>query len=229
MKFGKAFTYMFDDPEWVSKYTIGIVISLVPILNLAWIGYAIGIMRNIAKGIEHPLPAWDDIGGKFKDGLFVALAGFVYTLPLSLVACLVYGVAIIPALFSGDDIGSAMAAMSVAVWVILGCCAFVYLLLFSFLVPAMMIHYSREGSFKALFQIKEIFQLATRNIGDYLLGWLAGFVAGAILGLINVIPCIGWLITIVAGAAWINTVTAYAYGNVGMALSAAEDSYRPPA
>jgi len=35
MNFGKSFTYMFEDTNWVSKFLIGIVISVVPVLNIA--------------------------------------------------------------------------------------------------------------------------------------------------------------------------------------------------
>jgi hypothetical protein len=222
MKFSKAFTYMFDDPDWVSKYTIGIVISLVPILNFAWIGYAIGIMRNIAKGEQYPLPKWEDIGGKFKDGLFLAIAGFIYTLPLTLFMCLAWAIIAIPAMMAGNnsDAAGAVAGLGAAVYVLIGCCAFIYVLVFSFFAPAMMIHYARTDSFGSLFQVKEIIQLATKNIGDYMMGWVAQLVGVVILSVVAVIPCIGQLVAAVAGMAWVNTVSGYAFGQVGLALGA---------
>jgi len=224
MNFGKSFTYMFDDPDWVSKYTIGIVISLVPILNLAWIGYAIGIMRNMAQGVSFPLPNWDNLGEKFKDGLLMAVASFVYTLPLTLFFCLGYAVILIPAMMAGDNVDAmeAMAGLGAAGYALVMCCMIVYLLVFSFFYPAMMLHYARMGTFGALFQVGEIVRIATRNIADYLMGWLAGLLAVIILGAVNVVPCIGQLITAIAGVAWLNTVTAYAYGQVGLKIGASE-------
>ncbi len=229
MNFSKSFTYMFDDPDWASKYTIGIVISLVPILNLAWMGYAIGIMRNMASGMQHPLPAWDNVGEKFKDGLLLAIASFIYTLPLTLLVCVV---SVIPAILSGNGNSSDMVdSLAAAGMMVVMCCGLVYLLVFSFFYPAMMLHYSRQGNFGALFQINEIIRLATRNISDYLMGWLAGLVAAIILSVVAVIPCIGQLVAMVAGAAWINTVTAHAYGQVGLKLGPppVEGSFTSPA
>lgn len=212
MNFGKSFTYMFDDPDWTSKYTLGIVISLVPILNLAWIGYGIGIMRNMAKGMVHPLPVWDNIGEKFKDGLLLALASFIYLIP----AWFIFGLAS-AASFIGNDNGdvSPLGGIFLAVC---SCCGFVYLLLFSFLYPAMMIRYARVGTFGSLFQVKEIVQLATQNIGQYLMAWLAGLLAAIILSIVAIIPCLGQLIVIVAGAAWMFTVSSHSYGQVGLSL-----------
>jgi len=86
MNFGKSFTYMFDDENWISKFLVGILISMVPILNIAWAGYGIGIMRNMARGMVKPLPSWDNLGEKFKDGLFIFLASIVYLLPVFIVA-----------------------------------------------------------------------------------------------------------------------------------------------
>ena len=42
----KSFTFPFEDKEWISKLGLGAVISLVPILNFAWSGYLVGIIRN---------------------------------------------------------------------------------------------------------------------------------------------------------------------------------------
>src|SRR5512145_3363998 len=85
--FGQSFTFMFKDPNWVTKYLIGILISMVPILTLAWSGYGIGIIRNMARGDENPLPEWDSIGDKMKDGFLIAIATLVYLIPVWVVLC----------------------------------------------------------------------------------------------------------------------------------------------
>jgi len=35
MDFGKAVSFTFDDPDWITKVAIGGVVTLVPILNFA--------------------------------------------------------------------------------------------------------------------------------------------------------------------------------------------------
>ncbi len=80
MEIGKSFSYPFEDNQWISKLGLGALISLVPILNFAWIGYTVGEKNPIA-GEPWPLPDWSDLGKKFMDGLFFAIAMLIYSLP----------------------------------------------------------------------------------------------------------------------------------------------------
>ena len=206
MNFGKSFTYMFEDTNWVSKFLIGIVISVVPILNIAWAGYGIGIMRNMARGMERPLPSWDNLGEKFKDGLVIFLATFIYLLPAIIVIAIGAGAA--AAL--GDE--SAMTA----VIIVIICCATVYFVAFSILQPALLIHYSRTNTFGSLFQVKEVFSLASQNLGEYLMAWVTGLLAGAVLSILAPILALLCLVPLFLGIAWVTCVTYYAYGQVGL-------------
>jgi hypothetical protein len=210
--FGASFTFMFKDPNWVTKYLIGILIALVPILNLAWSGYGVGIIRNMAQGKENPLPEWDSIGDKFKDGLFVAIAGLIYNLPLLLVACL----ASLPAALIPQDNPDAAGTMFAAVYGLFGCCALVYVLLYSFLLPAMLIHYARNNTFGSLFQVKEIFALVSTNIGQYLMAWLACLLAVFVFSLISPVLTALCVVPIYFGIAWLMSVVHHAYGQVGL-------------
>jgi hypothetical protein len=209
MNFGKSFTYMFEDTNWVSKYLIGIVISLVPILNFAWAGYGIGIMRNMARGMDKPLPSWDNLAEKFKDGLIIAVAIFIYTLP-AIIVLAIGGIA--SAAMDKNTLG--------AVWVVVGCCAGIYFLAFSFLLPALLIHYARKNSFGALFQVSEVTKLATQNIGEYLMAWVTGLIAGGVLSVISPVLVALCVVPFFLGVAWVMSVSFYAYGQVGLSTIA---------
>jgi hypothetical protein len=210
MNFGKSFTYMFEDTNWVSKFLIGIVISVVPILNIAWAGYGIGIMRNMARGMEKPLPSWDNLGEKFKDGLIIFVATFIYLLP----ALIVIGIGAIAGSALGDE--SAMTVVIVAI----SCCATVYFVAFSIMQPALLIHYSRTNSFGALFQVKEVFSLATQNLGEYLMAWVTGLIAGGVLSILAPVLLVLCFVPFLLGIAWVTCVTYYAYGQVGLTTMA---------
>ena len=69
MDIGKSFSFAFEDKQWLSKLGLGAVIAMVPILNFAWSGYMVEIIRNVMKNVQEPLPNWDDIGKKFSEGL----------------------------------------------------------------------------------------------------------------------------------------------------------------
>ena len=210
MNFGKSFAYMFDDANWVSKFLVGIVISMVPILNLAWAGYGIGIMRNMARGMEKPLPSWDNLGEKIKDGLIIFVVTFIYLLP----ALIVLGIGAGIAAATGDD------NIAGGVMIVLGCCVAIYILAFSFLHPAILIHYARTNSFAALFQVGEVFKLATANLGDYLMAWVTGLLAGVVFSIISPILALLCIVPLFLGIAWVTCVSYYAYGQVGLSAIA---------
>jgi hypothetical protein len=206
MNIGKSFTYMFEDDKWVSKYLIGIVISMVPILNFAWAGYGVGIMRNIARGMDKPLPSWDNLGEKIKDGLVIMLATFIYILPAIIVISIG---AIATAVSEGKGASSALVILT-------SCCGGIYLFAFSFLQPALLIHYARTNSFGALFQISQVTKLATKNIGEYLMAWVTGIIAAIIFSFIAPVLAILCIVPLFLGIAWVTSVTYYAYGQVGL-------------
>ncbi|MGB7095956.1 MAG: hypothetical protein WBD62_15035, partial [Anaerolineales bacterium] len=62
MDIGKSFSYPFEDDEWLTKLFLGAIVSAVPILNFAWTGYTVDIMRNVIDGVSMPMPAWSDFG-----------------------------------------------------------------------------------------------------------------------------------------------------------------------
>jgi len=83
MDIGKAFTYVFEDEDWVKKVLIGGVINLIPIVGLLFTsGYMLETLKNVMEGHPLPLPEWDDWGGKFMKGLMAAIIGLVYSLPV---------------------------------------------------------------------------------------------------------------------------------------------------
>ena len=84
MDIAKSFTYVFDDEQWVSKVGMGALVSLLSFLIIPiplLTGWLVGITRNVMNGEKHPMPAWDDLGTLFRDGLSLLVASLVYTLP----------------------------------------------------------------------------------------------------------------------------------------------------
>ena len=69
MDFGKAFSYVFDDSDWLKKVGLGGLIYLVPILNFAAAGYSLEVAQRVINDDPRPLPEWSDIGGKLESSL----------------------------------------------------------------------------------------------------------------------------------------------------------------
>ncbi len=227
MQYEKAFSYQLEDQQWPAKLGLATLISLVPILSFAVVGYSVAIMRNVAAGAAQPLPHWDDFGRKFVDGLIITLAGLVYSTPM-LIALGVPIALLIPsgALRSGNGQPDWARVLGGAGWVVLACVVVfvvVYAFVLSVIRPVILVIFSREGTFASCFRLQEIFQIIRRNSRTFFTTWMAVILAsigvGLIVGLVNLvigwIPCIGWAVGLVLGlgsAIYLLTIDAHLFG-----------------
>jgi len=235
MDIGKSFSYPFEDRQWVSKLGLGAVITLVPILQFAWTGYMVEIIRNVMKGSPEPLPTWDDIGKKFMDGVMLMVAGLVYALPMLIVICLPMGFMVIPVVLSsnGDmqDIANAIAGAGSVLFMCLLCVFMVYALILSVIYPAILIIFAREGTLASCFKFREVFELISKNMSPFLTAWgvslAASFVVGLVSGgaqvILNFIPCLGQIAAFVLAigiVVYTTAIYAHLFGQFGrMALA----------
>jgi hypothetical protein len=100
------FSFPFEQEGWEKRMLIGGLLALggllltytfvlMPLgiaLMLPLLGFAMRVMRHAIRTGETVLPEWTDWGDLFKDGLRYVLVAFVYTLPVTLLICLGYGV-----------------------------------------------------------------------------------------------------------------------------------------
>jgi hypothetical protein len=226
MDIGKSFSYPFEDDEWLSKFFIGAIVNAIPILNFAFTGYTVDIVRNVSDGVSLPLPDWKEFGDKFVKGFLVWAAGFIYGLPAIIIACLPLGLLAIPLALEGSDLSDSFFSVFAGVNIFLICLLAIYMLLLSFYLPAMYINFARKGNFGSCFEIREIFRIISANTGQYLTAWLIFIVGGIVVSLIigivgsvlSIIPCIGWIIGWVVyalGTVYILAVGAHLFGQVG--------------
>jgi hypothetical protein len=202
MDIGKAFSFPFEDDEWLTKLFLGAIISAVPILNFAWSGYTIDILRNVIDGVPKPLPSWSDFGEKFVKGFLIIAAGFVYSLPALFVICILSLIAI-PAGIEGTDYSEYFISLFAGAGIVFGCILVLYFLLFSFYFPAVYINFARNGTFGSCFEIRKIINIVSENSSKYLTAWLVSLVGAIVVGIIvsllsvilSVIFCIGWILT----------------------------------
>lgn len=225
MDVGKSVGYVFEDQKWTNKLLIGMLVSIVPIVDFALLGWVIDIMRNVSQRQPNPLPEWSDFGEKFVKGAILFVVGLIYSLPALLLTCpLVF----VP--FTRGDLGGdgqqALASMFVGTTLLLTCVISIYGLLISFLMPAVFLNFARKGTFAACFEFGEIWRIMSRNLSDYIVAWLiiivvgiaASFVIGIVGGVLAFIPCCGWILAwILFGVTtvWILAVFGHLFGQIG--------------
>ncbi|MGQ9682659.1 MAG: DUF4013 domain-containing protein [Anaerolineae bacterium] len=187
MDIGKSVTYAFEDPDWVTKLLIGGVVNLVPIVNLAALGYQLRTLRRVAANEERPLPDWHGFGDYLVKGLIIVAAGLIYALPIALLAI----IALIVSAASGSASSDAAGIVALC-WSGVACFAVLYGIVVALWFPAALALYAVHGEFAAFFRFGEIWAFISRNLGGYvvvlLVVWVVGLVA-ATIG--NIVPIVG--------------------------------------
>ncbi len=166
MDVGRAFQYIADDEKWLKKLLIGMVVSLIPILNFAAFGYAVQVTQNVAAGEERPLPDWDRTGHYLKNGLRVILAFFVYMLPVFVVMFCFFMLIVVAAATSPN--GEPPPGLMV-VFPLMMLCLIPYALLLNLMFPAVFIQVARRESLLACLHPQDMWQMMTAKLDSYIL------------------------------------------------------------
>jgi hypothetical protein len=231
MDIGRSFTFPFQDKSWLSKLLIAALISLVPILNFALVGWMVNIAKRVMDHELEELPGWDDFGKKWMGGLYYAVAGFIYSLPVLLVSCIMFIISFgssfaLSQQNSSENFGNAVMAGGGVLAFCLICLVILYGLVLSVLMPALLIHYAKEDNFGSLFKLGVVYGKVRENAGAFFTAWVVmlvfGFVAGLALGGVNAIlsfiPCIGTVLGVIISflaAPYLSAVYAHLFGQYG--------------
>lgn len=193
MDIGKAFSFVFDDEQWLSSILICGLLLLVPILGtFLLIGYMLETARNVAMGSPRPLPKWNNFGEKLSLGFAGFVISLVYALPLALLitvfACV--GVGLGSAAGSEDAAAAAIASSML-------CLVPLALLLGIIIQPltlAATARYLQTGSLGSAFQVGEVVGTVRADLGGWVVMFLLYLLCGAVASLGSIIV-IGFIFT----------------------------------
>lgn len=201
MDIARAFTYLFDDEEWIPKLAIAAAlvfggVVLLPVFFaglICWsilFGYMVELIRNLRDQRPTPLPRWDNYAVKLGEGSRVLTAILVYNIPNLLLACCI---GVVPQLILGrDNITSGITLVTV-------CCLLPFLLLYNLTIGAMLAlgtaRYADEGNIVVYFQFSDLFATLTRYPSRTLTWIVMTTIANIALFFFGLIPCLGWLIS----------------------------------
>jgi len=231
MNIEKSFRFPFEDKQWLSKLGLGALITIVPILNFAWSGYLVDIIRNVMNNDAEPLPNWDDLGKQLSEGLILFAASLVYASPILILMCLPLSMMAFSGLISGnsnmEDVARVITGAGSVLFSGLLCIFVLYALALSVIYPAILVMFSREGTFASCFKLQEAFDLISRNAGPFFTAWglslVGGLVVSLAIGIVNftvgLIPCIGWIASLalsLGSGVYIAAVYAHLFGQFGV-------------
>lgn len=216
MDIGKAFGYVFDDDQWITKILVAAAILAVGIL-FSWLlliplilavlllnGYGIEITRRVINGVSPVLPEWDNWGELLMDGLKLFVIQIIYALPIILVGVCLGALAGITAEDS-QDVSSMFSAFS-------GCLNFLWSIVLALFLPAAVAFFVAKGEVSAAFQFGDVFNFVRENFGTYVvvavLSWVAGIIGGLGLlvcgvGFLVTAPYAGWVTSHLTGQAYL--------------------------
>jgi hypothetical protein len=206
----KSFAFVFDDEDWVQKVLIGGILSFIPIVNLVTLGYGLRVLKNVAEGVDKPLPAWADFGEYFVKGLVSVFGSAVWALPIILLSMVLAVVDAVTGYRADPQYVSVPARICMSGF---SCLAGLYGLFLGLVLPAAMTKYAVSGEFAAFFRFGEIFSYIKSHLGPYIVALLLGAVATFIGGL-GVILCV---IGVAFTSFWSSLVANHLLGTVFLA------------
>ncbi len=202
--FGRSFTFVTEDPDWIKKILIGGVFTLACTILVGMpfvLGYFSRTLRNVVAGEPRPMPEWDDLGGIFNEGLHLTAVCLIYGLAIGVIMAVLLGVMILPLVALSGGHGDVPDAFGVVGGVgIVGVCGLamlVYLVLAIFL-PAALARSVLRGTVGDGFAWREILGFIRANPGNYLITLviylLASFLAqlGFLLCCVGIFPAAFW-------------------------------------
>lgn len=224
MDFGKAFTFMFEDPDWLRKLGIGTLVGLAGILFsplligfiplIMLLGYTLDTLRNVMDGRGRPLPDWEDWGGFLKRGFRLCAALFIWALPIILIA--------LPLTVGGtltDQNSSGTEAVGAILITCSSCLLLLWGLVLALFTPAIYARVARTERFASAFELGKLWSFTRDNIGNVvialLLTWVAGLIATVIASLGIIALGIGLLVSIPFANLWQYLVQAHLFGQIG--------------
>lgn len=188
MDIARAFTYVTEDENWQNKTVITLVIGVIPLINLAAIGWMLDLINNMLDGQQKPMPDWDDLSNQFVDrwsrGLMVAIAAVIYIIPLIVIAiCL----GILVAALGGGLLRVLISLVATA-----------YVALMWLPLSIGMMRYARTRDFNHFLQFGRNISLAQEHLSTLIVLAVFVFIIGIVINILGNLPCIGWLISLAA-------------------------------
>ncbi len=175
---GKGFTVLFEDKEWLGKTFIGGIFILLSLLLIGIpfvLGYLLEFVRNVIERRSPLLPEWDNMGEKFTKGLVFSIILIIFSL--------IFGVVIMILLL--------IPCLGWIAAVIVG-------FLFYFVYPFLVCEYAVTNNFSSVFNFEKMFNF----IGNQVVNLIVAIILAIVIGIIGSFGIILLVIGIIFTIFW---------------------------
>ncbi|WP_067051628.1 DUF4013 domain-containing protein [Methanofollis ethanolicus] len=174
--------------KWMKWIFLVISTIIFPLLY----GYVMEIYRG-----KTPAPEFEDWVKLFIDGIKLLIVGIIYSIPALIVMAIFLGGSF-ALMASGSDAAVAAGAGGMLLGMLI---TFVVAFIIGLIAAFGVIRFARTDSFGEAFNISAILaHIGAVGWGSYIIAlivlWVAVIVIGVVLGILMMIPIIGWLIAI---------------------------------
>jgi hypothetical protein len=227
MNFGRAFTYVAEDPDWLKKVGIAAVVVLIPVIgSIVLMGWGLEITRRVINNEAQPLPDWSDFGGLLSKGFKAFVAALAYVFPI----LLIYGCGLsltigIAAAAGNSNNSDAVGGIATAAMLCMYCFIILFALVAALLIPPAFGNIAATDQLGAAFRFNEVFGLLRAAIGPYILSILAIGITAMVLSPIGSAIC---GIGVLATTAYITTVSSHLYGQAYLTAKAVQSAAPVP-
>jgi hypothetical protein len=200
MDLGLAFSFPFQDEDWVRKILVMAVIGIIPIFGwLVWMGWSLEVARRVIRQDPQPLPDYTNLGEYFVDGIKGFIIALVLSLPIIIVS-IPFGIL---GAFS-EDYAGVYAAISIC----FSCFALLYGLVLAVAYPAAFGVYAATNQIGDAVNPGKLYELIKVAPGPFILAALGVMIAG-IVGSLGTIAC---GVGVLATTAYANAVNGHLFG-----------------
>ncbi len=210
LNFNEAFTFPFRDTQWVQKFLMGALFTLLSIFILpipVLYGYLIELLQRVRDNDPVPLPEWKDPGIKFLVGLKYIVIFLIYYLPLILITILFISIGLLLSL-TGSEANTPLETMTLIALLI----SFVlpYSLLLYIATPLITIEFANRE------RIPDGLRLG-RILRNFSIFWKDVLIVGIVAFALEIAAGIGFILFIVGilfTSFYVSLITFHLYGQI---------------
>ena len=209
MNYSRAFTFVFEDKNWLSKILIAGLISLIPIVGQLYLmGWTVEIVRRVKAGRTDVLPT-THFTYFLTLGLKLFVVALIYSIPVIILSAIMQ-------LFTSSA-GNTDSDIFTVFFAGLGCIGGILSLVINIAVALLgtygTIKLAETDQIKACLDFQDAFNTIKNNITTFIIVELLAIVAGLIEGA-GLIICIGIIFTVPYGTAVIANLIGQLWDNL---------------